>query len=451
MQLQDGGSICRQNAKDSIRSWKDGSLFPNDPGQRFGLGCRSLPIQLRRVHGHFLPQRLRDPQSLAQALQISFKSAQAGLIGLTVAKQPSDKKPKTALRSRNHWRKCCPTNQRPHFTPGRPRFLAQAPPSSHDHSPWRRAACLLSGASPNKTCLLTTPVAHLPVGAVRDERHPPLSVWACSPCLAGRWAPRPKRNSWTPIARSFQPAAAASQPRRVPTGRQSGRRGGPTGADPRGGRAGGHRARQLRLRPRRTRPRLRSLPRLRSRPRLRSQPPTRPKFNRPSLSGAGPGGGCRCRPLGATKPDKRRRVVERPGNAQNCWAATMTRRSPARTRRRRSQGHQGQLRQPLLLRRRLLPRGRPKVEPAGGAEQPWTLPQPRCMQRLGHQGGRLDPRWGITTNNTTPTDNYNSYVGLNDRDGEFQFNQMWAYISRPIKQEDSCWQVGGHADIVWGT
>jgi hypothetical protein len=42
-------------------------------------------------------------------------------------------------------------------------------------------------------------------------------------------------------------------------------------------------------------------------------------------------------------------------------------------------------------------------------------------------------------------------VALNDRDGEFQFNQLWAYISRPINQEDCCWQAGGHVDVVWGS
>ena len=63
----------------------------------------------------------------------------------------------------------------------------------------------------------------------------------------------------------------------------------------------------------------------------------------------------------------------------------------------------------------------------GGAEQPWTLPQPRALQHLGIKvGGWI--QGGITTNNTNPTDDYNAYVALNDRDGEFQFNQMWAYI-----------------------
>jgi hypothetical protein len=42
-------------------------------------------------------------------------------------------------------------------------------------------------------------------------------------------------------------------------------------------------------------------------------------------------------------------------------------------------------------------------------------------------------------------------VALNDRDGEWQFNQVWLYIVKPVDQEACRWQAGGQVDIVWGS
>lgn len=82
--------------------------------------------------------------------------------------------------------------------------------------------------------------------------------------------------------------------------------------------------------------------------------------------------------------------------------------------------------------------------------KPWLLPQPCLTKNLGIKiGGWIQQ--GITTNTNTPVDNWNATVALNDRDGEWQANQMWLYVTRPIKQRECCWQIGGHVDIVYGS
>jgi hypothetical protein len=87
---------------------------------------------------------------------------------------------------------------------------------------------------------------------------------------------------------------------------------------------------------------------------------------------------------------------------------------------------------------------------SGCSSEPWHLPQPRVLKNLGIKvGGWIEQ--GITTNSNNPTDNFNSTVALNDRDGEWQVNQMWMYISKPIDQQDCRWQIGGHVDIVYGS
>ncbi len=95
-------------------------------------------------------------------------------------------------------------------------------------------------------------------------------------------------------------------------------------------------------------------------------------------------------------------------------------------------------------------RGLCRCQRGGGSGKPWTLPQPRVAKHLGIKvGGWIQS--GISTNNNSPTDNFNSLVALNDRDGEYQVNQMWLYLIKPVNQEGCCWQAGGRVDLMWGT
>jgi hypothetical protein len=82
--------------------------------------------------------------------------------------------------------------------------------------------------------------------------------------------------------------------------------------------------------------------------------------------------------------------------------------------------------------------------------KPWLLPQPCITRSAGIKiGGWIQQ--GITTNNNGPSDNYNAAVAINDRDGEWQVNQIWLYFTKPIKQRECCWQAGGHVDILYGS
>jgi hypothetical protein len=81
---------------------------------------------------------------------------------------------------------------------------------------------------------------------------------------------------------------------------------------------------------------------------------------------------------------------------------------------------------------------------------PWTIPQPCCLQRHGIRiGGWLEQ--GITFNSVDPGDRSNGPVATNDIDSEYQMNQMWMYIDRPVKTDGSGWDIGGHVDIMYGT
>lgn len=58
---------------------------------------------------------------------------------------------------------------------------------------------------------------------------------------------------------------------------------------------------------------------------------------------------------------------------------------------------------------------------------------------------------GITYNSTDPSDNYNGPVTFNDRSGEFQLNQLNAYIERAVASEGNQWDVGVRFDVMFGT
>jgi hypothetical protein len=89
-------------------------------------------------------------------------------------------------------------------------------------------------------------------------------------------------------------------------------------------------------------------------------------------------------------------------------------------------------------------------DPAAGGDKPWTLPQPCFLQKLGvNMGGWLQQ--GITLNADRPADRFNGPNATNDRDREYQLNQLWLYFLRPTKTEGCGWDIGGRIDVVYGT
>jgi len=84
------------------------------------------------------------------------------------------------------------------------------------------------------------------------------------------------------------------------------------------------------------------------------------------------------------------------------------------------------------------------------AREPFKLPQPCVLQRLGvNTGGWLQV--GITGNAEDPADNFNGPVLTNDRHGEFQMNQLWLYLHRPVDTGGYGFDVGGRVDLLYGT
>ena len=81
---------------------------------------------------------------------------------------------------------------------------------------------------------------------------------------------------------------------------------------------------------------------------------------------------------------------------------------------------------------------------------PWTLPQPCALQRMGVRvGGWLQQ--GITFNSQSPASGFNGPVGTNDWDSEYQMNQFWMYFSRPVNTGGHGWDIGGHVDMIYGS
>jgi hypothetical protein len=64
-------------------------------------------------------------------------------------------------------------------------------------------------------------------------------------------------------------------------------------------------------------------------------------------------------------------------------------------------------------------------------------------------GGWIDQ--GISFVANRPADRYNGPVIFNDRDGEYQMNQLWLYAEREVDTGGCGWDVGGRIDFVYGT
>jgi hypothetical protein len=81
---------------------------------------------------------------------------------------------------------------------------------------------------------------------------------------------------------------------------------------------------------------------------------------------------------------------------------------------------------------------------------PWTMPQPWITQMMGIRfGGWVDQ--GVSTASNMPADRYNGPVTFNDRDGEYQVNQVWLYAERDVNNYGCGLEVGGRIDFVYGT
>ncbi len=64
-------------------------------------------------------------------------------------------------------------------------------------------------------------------------------------------------------------------------------------------------------------------------------------------------------------------------------------------------------------------------------------------------GGWIDQ--GITSSNHVPADRFNGPVTFNDRDREYQMNQLWVYAERVTDTGGCGFDVGGRVDFMYGT
>ncbi len=81
---------------------------------------------------------------------------------------------------------------------------------------------------------------------------------------------------------------------------------------------------------------------------------------------------------------------------------------------------------------------------------PWKLPTPQFLACRGWEfGGWVSGGISVVANN--PADNYNGVVTFNDRDREFQMNQLNFYLEK-VTQTNGCgWDWGGRVDVLYGT
>jgi len=58
---------------------------------------------------------------------------------------------------------------------------------------------------------------------------------------------------------------------------------------------------------------------------------------------------------------------------------------------------------------------------------------------------------GFTWNPDSPDNRFNFPVTFNDRANEYQMNQLYLFIERPVNSLGCCWDVGGRVDLLYGT
>jgi hypothetical protein len=64
-------------------------------------------------------------------------------------------------------------------------------------------------------------------------------------------------------------------------------------------------------------------------------------------------------------------------------------------------------------------------------------------------GGWLDT--GLSYNPSDPGDGFNGTVSFGDRASEFQLNQLYLYLERPVNVQGETFDVGGRVDALFGT
>ncbi len=64
-------------------------------------------------------------------------------------------------------------------------------------------------------------------------------------------------------------------------------------------------------------------------------------------------------------------------------------------------------------------------------------------------GGWLEQ--GFTWNPDSPDNRFNFPVTFNDRANEYQMNQLYLFIERPVDSLNCCWDIGGRVDLLYGT
>lgn len=84
------------------------------------------------------------------------------------------------------------------------------------------------------------------------------------------------------------------------------------------------------------------------------------------------------------------------------------------------------------------------------ARDPWKLPQPYVLERLGiNTGGWFQA--GITANGDDSPDGFNGPMLVNDRHGDLQMHQFWLFFERPCETGGYGFDVGGRFDLFYGT
>ena len=80
----------------------------------------------------------------------------------------------------------------------------------------------------------------------------------------------------------------------------------------------------------------------------------------------------------------------------------------------------------------------------------WKLPTPQFLACRGWEfGGWISGGASVVANN--PDDNYNGVVTFNDRDREFQMNQLDFYLKKVTRTDGCGWDFGGRVDVLYGT
>ena len=80
----------------------------------------------------------------------------------------------------------------------------------------------------------------------------------------------------------------------------------------------------------------------------------------------------------------------------------------------------------------------------------WGLRQPQGLQNMGISlSGWVQQ--GITFNDENPASRFNGPVDMNDRNSEYQMDQLWMTLERPVHTGGNGFDIGGRIDASYGT